>query len=122
MDINNNFEKLHEEHRDWMEEITAWHNELIYYNRVLLRLLEGAKASSDTEQMEQFKSRFDVLEDQFKITRKKIEVHEKYLARAGEDGHAKEHASMGEQMRDFKKKFLQLKNDFYVFEEKFIYE
>jgi hypothetical protein len=122
MESNNNFEKLHEEHREWMEEITAWHNELVYYNRVLLRLLEGAKAENDTEQMEEFKSRFDALEEQFEKTKRSIESHEKYLARAGEDGHANDHTIMRNQMRDFKKKFLDLKNDFYVFEEKFIYE
>jgi hypothetical protein len=122
MESKNNFETLHEEHHDWMQVITGWHNEIVYYNRVLLRLLEGAKAEADTEMMEVFKSRFDELEEQFQLTRKAILNHEKYLTQAGEDGHSAEHGRMRADMHTFKHKFLQLKNDFYVFEEKFIYE
>ena len=119
---SNNIEKLHEEHLEWMEEITAWHNELVYYNRVLLRLVEGAKEGEDTEKMEEFKSRFDNLEDLFVKTKRSIEIHEAHLNDAAAESHTDKHRSMRVEMKSFKKQFLDLKNDFYVFEEKFIYE
>jgi len=117
-----NIETLHEDHRQWMEDITAWHNELVYYSRVLLRLVEGAKDGPDTDKMEEFQSMFDNMQDQFESMRKNINAHDKSLAADHNDGHAKDHAAMGKQVQDFKNKFNALKNEFYKFEEKFIYE
>ena len=73
-------ETLHEDHHEWMQEVTNWHNELIYYNRVLLRLVEGVKTGPDTDKMEEFKSRFDIMQGEFDKMAKNIAAHDKSLA------------------------------------------
>src|SRR6185437_2438455 len=117
-----NIETLHEDHRGWLEDITAWHNELMYYGRVVFKLSEGVKIGPDTAKMEEFQSRFDTMLEQFKDMTKNINAHDKSLASADQDHRMKEHEQMGNDVKAFKKKFNALKEEFFKFEEKFIYE
>ena len=50
---------VHEEHLEWLQEVTYWHNELIYYDNLLLRLLESTHANGDVEEIEEFKNAID---------------------------------------------------------------
>ena len=110
-----NLEKLNDEHHEWMQEITNWHNELVYYSRVLLRLVEGVKTGPDTEQMELFNSRFENLQERFEKASRSIQKHDKHLVDSTEGIHDK-HDAMRTEIKAFKKEFATLKNDFYKFE------
>jgi uncharacterized protein YukE len=118
-------QNLHSEHEEWLDDVTAWHNELVYYNRVLLRLLEGVKIGPDTDEMEKFKSRFDNLQDDFEKLREHINGHENTLAGANgaaDSSYQQKHEDVRKKVKEFKKAFQDVKNDFFAFEEKFIYE
>ncbi len=117
-----NIETLHEDHLGWMEDITAWRNELAYYSRVVIKLVEGIKLGPDTAKMEEFQSRFDNMQDQFKDMAKKITAHDKAIAHENAAERMEEHQKMGDEVKAFKGKFNDLKEEFFKFEEKFIYE
>ena len=119
---NKSIESLHEDHHEWLQEVTNWNNELIYYSRVLLRLVDGIKLGPDTEKMEEFQSRFDSMQEEFDRMAKNITAHDKSLADTQSDHKLQQHQDMDKQIRAFKAKFNELKNEFYKFEEKFIYE
>jgi hypothetical protein len=115
----NNTDNLHTEHQGWLADLTYWHNELMYFDRVLLRLAEGAKEESDMDKLEEFKSAFDKLQDSFEEVKKEIQAHETALNN-NSDGHDR-HEQIRGKVREFRNTFQNVKNEFFNFEEKFIY-
>ena len=116
---NTNSEQLHKEHESWLNELTLWHNELMFYDRMLLRLAAMDVPKSDTDQMEEFKSRFDNLQEKFTTMRAAIENHERSLHNGGSvESHADAHNVSRENIHVFEKEFKALKNDFFVFSDK----
>jgi len=114
MQTTNN-EPLRKENEFLFNELTLWHNELMFYNKMLLRLAALDVPKSDTDQMEEFKSRFDNLQD------KLVKMHESMLNsnQSHENGISESIlASNREKIHGFEKEFKALKNDFFVFSDR----
>lgn len=117
-----NTQHMHEEHQDWLTDVTFWHNELVYFTNVVTRLAEKTQKREDEERMEEFKSRFDAMQEKFTKVRDSIQAHERVLERADgqlhDDPDAGSHEKMRGKMKEFRREFQKLKNDFYEFSDK----
>ena len=113
-----NATQLHEEHAEWMGEITFMHNELLYFDNVLLRMLEEVQDKKEVNKIEEFKSQFDNQQDKLNSMRERIAGHEKSLnfdfSADGDTQHLG-HEEMRFEVMEFRKQFNRLKNDFYTF-------
>jgi chromosome segregation ATPase len=114
-----NTETLHTEHKDWEAEISYWHNECIYFGNVLLGMLERTEDEKEIDRIEEFKSKFDNLNDRLAEVHNQINAHEQALndpfANNGLTELAIQHDQMRWQIEEFHKQFRDLKNDFYKF-------
>jgi phosphopantetheine adenylyltransferase len=113
-----NAQQLHTEHQDWISELTFWHNELVFYARVFVRLLGDQNlGKEDTDQMEKLKSRIDNLNNQLEETRIKVAQHE-LNENANLDDQLGYHEKLREEVKKFEKTFRELKNDVFVFTDR----
>ncbi len=86
---------------------------------MLLRLAAMDVPKADTDKMEEFKSRFDNLQEKFAKMRSNIENHERSIHNGGSaESHADAHNASRENIHTFEKEFKSLKNDFFVFSDK----
>ena len=116
---NSNSEQLHNEHETWLNELTLWHNELMFYSRMLLRFAAMEVPVSDTNKMEEFKSRFDTMQERFSKVRTAIENHDRSMQNNGSvDSHSTAHVEMRDRMSQFESDFKVLKNEFFVYSDK----
>lgn len=113
---------MHKEHKDWADEITYWHNELVYFNNVVLGLIQKTDDPQEVSRMEEFKSKFDNMLQGLNEVRDNIAAHEKSLNfEPGTDGSTQmnqAHEQMRWKVEGFYKDFRDLKNDFYKFADK----
>jgi hypothetical protein len=113
---------MHAEHKEWEAEIAFWHNECIFFSNVLLKMLEQTTDQDEIDQIENFKSRLDNLNEQLSTVHRGIAAHEQalndVLNNEGLTETALQHEQTLWQVKDFYKDFRELKNDFYKFADK----
>src|SRR5689334_5552773 len=113
-----NTNELHSEHQEWLTDLTLWHNELMFYDGVLIRLATQDLPEESTNKMEEFKSQFDNLQDKLGKMRGAIEEHEQKIKADGNDRLAADHNNMRDKIKGFEKEFKGIKNNFFVFADK----
>ncbi|MCX6350914.1 MAG: hypothetical protein NTX03_03520 [Bacteroidetes bacterium] len=78
--------RLHDEHREWMEELTLWHNELMFYERIVVRM-EAQKnlVPQWNDRLEEFMSKFQTMLKDFDFMREGIQMHERIINASDHD-------------------------------------
>ena len=94
-----------EEHATWLEEMKYWSNELNFYEKVLLRLIEFPNMDEQAGHLEEFENRFIDM-------RSRLAELGSHLNDTSVDGVVR--SSINAIETDFRK----LKNDFYLFSDK----
>src|SRR5947207_7261089 len=92
-------EHIHTDDLEWLKEVTYWHNELLYYDNVLLRLLENTNDPKLIDGIEEFKSRFDEMQEAFNQLKADIDIHEKAIDGDGEPSDESDYMNYHEEMR-----------------------
>lgn len=120
-------EDLHFEHRQWIEELSFWQDELKSFNKRLDELIKRWSNKNVLAQLEHFQNQFilhgkfiDNIEDV-------INGHETNMADHDEKGQAvinrelaKNHMEIRERMEDQRKIYADLKKEFYKFLSKYM--
>lgn len=115
---NREITDLHQEHNEWLTELTHWHNELMFYNNLLMRLAPQ-EGDDKISIMENFKSQFDSMQEKLGKMLTAIEDHEKAISYNGSTAnHEDAHKSMREKIKGFDSEFKTVKNEYFKFTDK----
>jgi hypothetical protein len=107
-----------DEHRSWEASLAYWHNECIYFNNVLLGILEKTEDPDDIEKIEKFKSGFDNLNERLTEVHNGIIAHEQAINDPFNTDFSEinlRHEQTRWRVEEFNKDFRELKNEFYKF-------
>jgi hypothetical protein len=113
--------QIKDEHKEWMQELSYWHNELVYFTNVMMRQAGIIKDERELEKYEEFKSRFDTMQEKLTDMKTRIQAHDQSIQNSsGEavDGFLDNHDEIRWEIRDFYKEFRKIKDDYYAFADK----
>lgn len=120
-------ENLHFEHRQWIEELSFWQDELKSFNKRLDELVNRWSNKNVLAQLEHFQNQFILHGEFIDNMEDVISGHETNMADHDEKGQAvinrelaKNHMKIRERMEEQRKIYADLKKEFYKFLSKYM--
>ena len=95
-----------DEHQSWIQELTFWSNELNFYEKVLLRLIEFPHVEEHASELEQYEDRF-------------ADMRDKLTEISGQLNNNELDASTRTKILSTENDFRILKDEFYKFSDQF---
>lgn len=115
MEIASTEETVGQDLKHWHQEVNYWASELNYFEKVLLKLVEKKPDEEYIEEMELYKNRFDEYRKRMNAIKSRLLEFSSHT-----NGTRKaHHHELAWMVKEFEGNFKLLKNDFYVFSDRY---
>jgi hypothetical protein len=113
---------LHFEHRQWMNELKFWEDEIKSFNNRLGEIVTRYTSNDIRAKVEHFHNQFILHDEVIDILKKDVKTHEKLIAAQAEDHpvaidrvHFDDHTALRERMDTQRKIYGELKMEYFGF-------
>jgi hypothetical protein len=118
-------EDLHWESRDWLSEIRTWQEEIVFYQKLLNKMLGRVKSEEAKAHWDHYQNTLQQMQTNTLLPfQSQLEEHEEYLynlvvnkAVVNDQFYREVHKKYGNQVKAFASDFKQLKKKLFVFIE-----
>ena len=113
---------LHFEHRQWMNELKFWEDEIRSFNNRLGEIVTRYTSNDIRAKVEHFQNQFILHNEVIDVLKKDVKTHEKFIALQAEDNpvaidrvHFDDHTGLRERMDTQRNIYSELKMEYFGF-------